>query len=65
MQLKDAESAIGKKSKNHNSPFMLKYCPNRYKTLEISDKAVDDFLPALKFVSNCILSNKVIKKLVR
>ena len=52
MQLKDAESAIGKKSKNHNSPFMLKYCPNRYKTLEISDKAVDDFLPALKFVSN-------------
>ena len=42
---------------------MLKYCPNRYKTLEISDKAVDDFLPALKFVSNWIVTSKVIKKL--
>lgn len=27
--------------------FMLKHCHNRYKTQEISDTAVDDFLPAL------------------
>ena len=31
-------------------PFMPKYCLDRYKTQEICDKVVDDFLPALKFV---------------
>ena len=30
--------------------FMLKYCLSRYKTQEMCDKGVDDFLPALKFV---------------
>ena len=31
-------------------PFMVKYCLNRYKTQEMSDKAAEACLPALKFV---------------
>ena len=30
--------------------FMLEYCHEKYKTQEICDKVVDDFLPVLKFV---------------
>ena len=29
-------------------PFELKYCHGRYKTQEKGNKAIDDFLPALK-----------------
>ena len=35
---------------NSNDPFKLKYCDDRYKTQEMCNKAIDDFLPALKYV---------------
>ena len=40
---------------------MLK-SPYRYKTQEICDKAVDNFLPTLKFVPDWFLRNKVNKE---
>ena len=43
--------------------FMLKYFLDRYKTQKISDKAVDNFLPALKFLPEWFLTSKMIKKL--
>ena len=39
--------------------FMLKYCIDRYKTQEMCDKAVDDFLPTLKFVTDWFHTNKI------
>ena len=44
-------------------PFMLKYCLNGYKTQEMCDKAVNNFLPALKFVSDWFVTSKMIKNL--
>ena len=44
-------------------PFMLKYCLDRYKTQEMCGKAVDDFLPTLKFVPDWLVTSKMIKKL--
>ena len=46
-----------------NDPFNLKYYLDRYKTRKMYDKAVDDFLPALEFVSNWFVVSKMIKKL--
>ena len=46
-----------------NDPFMIKYCLDRYKAQEMCDKAVDDFLPALKFVPNWFVISKMVKKL--
>ena len=46
-----------------NNSFMLKYCLNRYKTQEICNKVVDDFLPALQFVCDWFVISKMIKKL--
>ena len=42
---------------------MIKYCLDRYKAQEMCDKAVDDFLPALKFVPNWFVISKMVKKL--
>ena len=42
---------------------MLKYSLDRYKTQELCDKAVDAFLPALKFVPDCFVTNKMLEKL--
>ena len=42
---------------------MLKYCLDRYKTQEICDKAVDNFLQALKLVTDWFVTSKIIKKL--
>ena len=42
-------------------PKMLK-SPYRYKTREICNKAVDNFLPTLKFVPDWFLRNKVNKE---
>ena len=44
-------------------PFMLKYCPDRYNTKEMYDKAVDAFLPTLKFVPLSFITNKMLEKL--
>ena len=46
-----------------NELFVLKNCLNRYKTQEIWDKAVDDFLPALTFVTDWFATKQMIKKL--
>ena len=40
-------------------PFMLKYCFDRYKTYEMSDKAIDDFLPTLKFFPQWFVRNRM------
>ena len=46
------------------NPFKLKYYHDRYKTQEMCNKAVDDFLSALKFVLDCLVPSKIIKKLL-
>ena len=43
--------------------FIIKHCPDRYKTREMCDKAVDDFIPALKSVPDSFVTSKMIKKL--
>ena len=42
---------------------MLKYCPDKYKTLKMCDKGVDSCLLALKFVPDWFVMNKMIEKL--
>ena len=42
---------------------MLKYCLDRIKTQEMYDKAIDSFLPTLKFVPDWFVTSKIIKKL--
>ena len=44
-------------------PFHLKYGFDRYNTQGMCDTAVDDFLPALKFVPDWFVTGKIIKKL--
>ena len=44
-------------------PFVLKYCLDRYKSQEMRNKAVDAFLPTLKFVPDWFLASKMIEKL--
>ena len=40
---------------------MLKYCLDRYKTERMCDKAVDDFLITLKFVTDWFVTSAAIK----
>ena len=42
-------------------PFQLKYCHDKYKTQEMYNKVVDDFLPALKFFRDWFVMSKMIK----
>ena len=44
-------------------PFMLKHCLDRNKTQELCNKAVDNFLQALKFIPDWFVEIKMIKKL--
>ena len=39
--------------------FMIKYCLDRYKTQEIRDKAIDNFLPTLKFVPDWFFTKTI------
>ena len=43
--------------------FMLKYCHNRCKTQEMCVKAVDLYLPSLKFCPDWFVTNKVLENL--
>ena len=43
--------------------FMLRYCHDKYKAQEMYDNAVDDFLLALIFVPDCLVTSKMIEKL--
>ena len=45
-------------------PFMLVYCPEKYKTQRMCDEAVDDYLAALKFICDWFVTSKMIKKLL-
>ena len=45
-------------------PFKLKDCNDRYKAQEMFNKAVDYFLPALKFVPYWFVTSKIIKILL-
>ena len=45
-------------------PFMLKNYYDRYKTQEMRDKAVDNFMPFLKFVPDRFVTSKIIKKIL-
>ena len=38
----------------------LKYCHDKYKNQEMCNKAIDDFLPALNFVSDQFVTSKTI-----
>ena len=41
--------------------FLLKYYLDRYQTQEICDEAVDACLPALKFVPDLFVTNKMLE----
>ena len=43
--------------------FSLKYVPDQYKTEQMFDKAIDDFLPTLNFVPDWLVICKMIKNL--
>ena len=42
--------------------FLIVYCPDKYETQRMCDKAVDDCLAALKFVFDCFFISKMIEK---
>ena len=62
-QHKTQETCDSVVSKN---PFTVVYylCPYRYKTQKMYDKAVDDFLAALKFIPEWYVTSNMIKKLL-
>ena len=43
--------------------MILKYCPGKYKTQEMCDKAVDFYLITLMFVLDWFVTNKMLEKL--
>ena len=44
-------------------PFLIVYCPDKYKTQRMYDEAVDDSLAALKCFPEWFVTSKMIKKL--
>ena len=42
--------------------YMLIYCPYRYKTPDMCNEDVDDFMAALKFISDWFVTSKMLKK---
>ena len=45
------------------NPFLIVYCPDKYKTQRTCDEAVDDSLAALKLVLDWFVTRKRLKKL--
>ena len=45
-------------------PFILVYCPDKYKVQIMCDEAVDDCLAALKFIPDGFVTSKMINKLL-
>ena len=43
-------------------PFMLKYCPDKYKSQEMFNKTVDFYLITLKVVPDRFVVNKKLEK---
>ena len=46
----------------YEDPFMLIYCPDRYKTQKTCKEAVNDCLGALKFIPDWFVTSKMIEK---
>ena len=46
-----------------DDPFSLRYVPDQYKTQQLCDEAVDDFLPTLNSVPDWLVTSKMVKKL--
>ena len=44
-------------------PFLIVYCPDKYKTQKMCDEALDDCLAALKLVPHWFVTSKMIKEL--
>ena len=44
-------------------PFLIVYCPDKYKSLTMCDEAVHDSLAALKLIPEYFVTSKMIKKL--
>ena len=42
-------------------PFMIVYCPDRYKAQRMCDKAVDDCLAPLKFIPYWFVTSKMLE----
>ena len=42
-------------------PFIVVYCPDKYKTQRMPDKAVDDCLATLKSISDWFVTKKCFK----
>ena len=45
-------------------PFMLVYCPDKYKVQKIHDECIDGCMEALKFISDWFVKSKMMKKLL-
>ena len=45
------------------NPFLIVYCPNKYKTQRMCVEAVDDSLAALKLIPDFFVTCKIIQKL--
>ena len=44
-------------------PFLIVYCPDKYKSQRMYDKAIDDSLAALKLIPDWFVTSKMIEKL--
>ena len=45
-------------------PFLIVYCPDKYKSQKMCDKGVDDSLAALKPTPDWFVTSKMIKELL-
>ena len=43
-------------------PFLIVYCPDKYKTQKMCDEAIDNSLAALKLIPDWFVTSKMIKK---
>ena len=44
-------------------PFLIVYCPDKYKSQRMYDKAIDDSIAALKLIPDWFVTSKMIEKL--
>ena len=42
--------------------FSIVYCPNKYKTQKMCNEAVDNYLAALKFIPDWLVTGKILEK---
>ena len=44
-------------------PFLIVYCPDKYKTQRMCDEAVDDSLATFRLIPDWFVTSKIIKEL--